>query len=49
MNTPRLEIDLSKIQQNTHALVNHLAPHGISVTGVTKAALGNPAIAARNA
>ncbi|MBW9263061.1 MAG: alanine/ornithine racemase family PLP-dependent enzyme [Candidatus Thiodiazotropha sp. (ex. Lucinisca nassula)] len=43
---PRLEIDLSKIYHNAHTLVKRLAGLGISVTGVTKATLGSPEIAA---
>lgn len=46
MSAPRLEIDLDKIQHNARSLVARLAPRGISVTGVTKATLGAPAIAA---
>lgn len=46
MTVPRLEIDLDKIHHNARTLVERLAPHGISVTGVTKAALGEPEIAA---
>lgn len=38
--TPRLEIDLSKIQHNSAQLTEHLAALGVRVTGVTKAALG---------
>ena len=45
MTTPRLEIDLDKIQHNTRTLVEMLANRGISVTGVTKATLGSPEIA----
>ena len=45
MPTPRLEIDLGKIQHNAHTLVKRLARHGISVTGVTKATLGSTEIA----
>lgn len=45
MNTPRLEIDLAKIAANARILVERLGRRGISVTGVTKAALGCPAIA----
>jgi len=41
MATPRLEIDLDKIYHNAHQLVTRLTEHGISVTGVTKAALGS--------
>ena len=46
MAAPRLEIDLDKIYHNAHTLVNRLAQRGISVTGVTKAALGSAEIAA---
>ena len=45
MTAPRLEIDLDKIQQNASILVNRLKAKGISVTGVTKATLGDPQIA----
>lgn len=45
MAAPRLEIDLDKIYHNAHALVSRLAERGISVTGVTKAALGSVEIA----
>jgi predicted amino acid racemase len=45
MNTPRLEIDLGKIQHNARTLVERLARRGISVTGVTKASLGSTEIA----
>ena len=45
MTAPRLEIDLDKIHHNARALVKALAERGISVTGVTKATLGLPAIA----
>lgn len=45
MTTPRLEIDLEKIQHNARALVERLAARNISVTGVTKATLGSPEIA----
>ena len=41
MAAPRLEIDLDKIYHNAHELVTRLSEHGISVTGVTKAALGS--------
>lgn len=46
MAAPRLEIDLDKIYHNAHTLVKRLAQRGISVTGVTKAALGSTEIAA---
>ena len=45
MTTPRLEIDLEKIQHNALVLVERLAARNISVTGVTKATLGSPEIA----
>ena len=45
MRAPRLEIDLAKIQRNAQTLVGRLANRGISVMGVTKAALGSPDIA----
>jgi ornithine racemase len=45
MTAPRLEIDLDKISHNARNLVGRLAPRGIRVTGVTKAALGTPAVA----
>ncbi|HUT47884.1 MAG TPA: alanine/ornithine racemase family PLP-dependent enzyme [Alphaproteobacteria bacterium] len=45
MTAPRLEIDLEKIQHNARTLVERLGARGISVTGVTKAALGSPEIA----
>jgi predicted amino acid racemase len=46
MPAPRLEIDLGKIYHNACTLVERLASRGISVTGVTKATLGSPEIAA---
>jgi predicted amino acid racemase len=45
MSAPRLEIDLDKIEHNARILVERLAGHGISVTGITKATLGSPEIA----
>ena len=45
MRAPRLEIDLGKIFSNAQRLVGRLAEHGVSVTGVAKAALGMPALA----
>jgi predicted amino acid racemase len=44
--SPRIEIDLAKIEDNARLLVTRLAPRGIEVTGVTKAVLGHPAVAA---
>ena len=46
MTAPRLEIDLDKIYHNARTLVEKLTNRGISVTGVTKATLGSPQIAA---
>ncbi|WP_417690865.1 alanine/ornithine racemase family PLP-dependent enzyme [Roseibium sp.] len=43
--SPRLEIDLDKIQYNASALVSRLGHRGISVTGVTKACMGEPRFA----
>ncbi len=45
MNAPRLRIDLAKIQHNARVLVRRLGACGIQVTGVTKAGLGDQAIA----
>ncbi len=45
MSAPRLEIDLDKIRHNARTLVARLAGRGVSVTGVTKATLGSPAVA----
>ncbi len=45
MSAPRLEIDLDKIHYNAQLLATRLSARGISVTGVTKATLGSPAIA----
>ncbi|MPZ63835.1 MAG: alanine/ornithine racemase family PLP-dependent enzyme [Propionibacteriales bacterium] len=42
---PRLEIDLDAIAHNARTLVDLLAPKGIRVTGVSKAALGSPGVA----
>ena len=46
MTAPRVELDLDAIEGNTRVLVDRLAPRGIRVTGVTKAALGSPGVAA---
>ncbi len=46
MTLPRLTIDLGKIEHNARTLVTRLARSGITVTGVTKAILGDPEIAA---
>ena len=45
MNTPRLEIDLDKIQHNARKLKKRLTARGISVTAITKSVLGSPEIA----
>ena len=45
MSAPRLEIDLDKIVHNASTLVARLKTDGISVTGVTKAFLGDAQIA----
>jgi len=38
---PRLTIDLAKIRHNTRLIAELLKPHGVRLTGVTKACLGN--------
>jgi predicted amino acid racemase len=45
VSSPRLEIRLDLIERNARALVGRLRPVGISVSGVTKASLGDPQIA----
>ncbi len=45
MTSPRVEIDLGKIQANARCLVRRLCARGISVTGVTKAVCGHPDVA----
>ena len=45
MTSPRVEIDLGKIQANARYLVRRLGDRGISVTGVTKAVCGHPDVA----
>ena len=46
MTAPRLEIVLDALAQNARTLVDRLAPKGIRVTGVSKAAMGSPGVAA---
>ncbi|GEL96469.1 alanine/ornithine racemase family PLP-dependent enzyme [Cellulomonas terrae] len=46
MTAPRIEIDLAAIEHNTRVLVDRLAARDVRVTGVTKATLGSPAVAA---
>ncbi len=45
MIAPRLEVDLSRIRYNAQVLVELAAARGVSVTGVTKAMRGLPALA----
>lgn len=45
MISPRVEINLTKIEQNTRQLVTMLEARGIGVTGITKATLGLPEVA----
>ncbi len=45
MTSPRVEIDLVKIQANARHLVRRIGACGISVTGVTKAVCGHPDVA----
>lgn len=45
MTSPRVEINLGKIQANARYLVRRLGARGLSVTGVTKAVCGHPDVA----
>ncbi|MGB3412872.1 MAG: alanine/ornithine racemase family PLP-dependent enzyme [Microthrixaceae bacterium] len=45
MSGLRLDVDLDKIAANARELVTRFAARGISITGVTKAMLGPPALA----
>jgi len=45
MNTPRLEIDLSKIGHNAREMVRLYGAKGVQIIGVTKGVLGEPVIA----
>ncbi len=45
MTAPRLEVDLDAVCHNARSLVARLGAVGIRVTGVTKAVLGEPAVA----
>ncbi len=45
MKTPYLEIDLSKIHENTQKLIAMFGSNDIEIMGVTKCALGEPKIA----
>lgn len=40
----RLTIDLGKIEENTRLVAELLRPHGVGLTGVTKACLGHPLV-----
>jgi predicted amino acid racemase len=42
---PRIEISLAQIRENTRLLCDFYGQKGISLMGVSKAALGEPAIA----
>ena len=44
-STPRIEISLSQIRENTQILSDLYLEKGISLMGVTKAVLGDPFIA----
>jgi predicted amino acid racemase len=46
VTTPRIEIELDKIEHNTRVLVGRMAARGIGVTGITKATLGSPGVGA---
>lgn len=45
MNNPRIEVDLGRLGHNVRTIVGLCHDQGISVAGVTKAFLGDPAIA----
>ena len=45
MTTPRLIIDVDKIEHNTRTIVGLCSQHGIEVTGVTKVTCGHPQVA----
>lgn len=44
MSTPRIDVDLDRIGQNTEELVRRATARGVSVTAVTKALCGLPAL-----
>ncbi|MBT5258014.1 MAG: alanine/ornithine racemase family PLP-dependent enzyme, partial [Nitrospina sp.] len=44
-STPRIEISLSQIRENTQILSGLYLEKGISLMGVTKAVLGEPSVA----
>lgn len=45
LKTPRLEIDLNKIQHNTQVISRYLSQRCISLMGITKVMLGDPEVA----
>jgi predicted amino acid racemase len=45
MTTPRLVIDVDKIEHNARTIVDLCHQHGIEVTGVTKVTCGHPEVA----
>jgi predicted amino acid racemase len=45
VTSPRIDIDLDKIEHNTRVLVDRLAARDVQVTGITKATLGSPGVA----
>jgi predicted amino acid racemase len=45
VSSPRIEIHLDRIGANAREVVNRAAARGVSVTGVTKAMCGSPALA----
>ena len=45
MTTPRLIIDVDKIEHNARTIVALCNQHGIEVTGVTKVTCGHPEVA----
>ena len=45
MQTPRVTMDLDKIEHNARAIVELCRSHGIEVSGVTKATCGQPEVA----
>ena len=46
MGAPRLEVHLGRLHHNARTLVERLGARGVAVTGVTKATLGSPEVAA---
>ena len=44
MSSPRIEVDLDRIGENAHELVRRTAARGVSVTAITKAMRGLPAL-----